>query len=374
MAIAHDCTRFNELASFIECERPVSRSGFMLDTYFTNRRTRAEKLEFRHYTMDDACPLFYTGACDKPLMVKPQGESFGLTEKAFPTIKAKTQIKGCDVDERRIDKFGNVTPVGRQRFDDAFNHNMMALLDGLRATHIAEAVNLLKYGRYVLSDSANSDMGVCDFGRKESLANIDLTEGGESGGLCDPCANPSDIFEGILTEMAACGGVAGAVDIHHSRESWQAMRAHIEREEIRYQMESGLTGTAQTLATGFNDVVFKGSTNGGQIRHWVNLAQYKDFDGETKPVLDAGEMLIVSGQAFGGNRVFRTVSSDNYEELATGQDLFIYDGIEQYRRECRAYEPWIEEYHLMVPTNVNGAALVKAVGEDCEPCVQCEEC
>lgn len=373
MAIPHDCTRFTELVSFIECQGETSRSGWFLDYFFRDRRTTAEKLEFRNYQKSDAAPLFYVGACEAPNIVKPQTESFGMIEAAFPSIKAETKITGCDVDERRILPNGDVLPVGMQRFNEAFNHNMSAITEGLRATHTLEAISLLKTGAYILPDTETTNVGTLDFGRNTALAAIDLV--GTPNDFCEPCAKPSQTIENIAREMGKCGGLAGVIDVVHSPESWRAMEAHVEREEIRYQTPSGLTGTQQTLFTSYNDVQFKGATNGGQIRHWVSFAMVTGYDGVLAPVLAPGQMLIASRAAFDGQRVFRTITSDNREMLPNGQNFFLYDDLEkEYNRKCRSFAPWIEEYHLMVPSNVNGATVIQAVDPTCEPCVQCEEC
>ena len=79
---------------------------------------------------------------------------------------------------------------------------------------------------------------------------------------------------------------------------------------------------------------------------------------------------------FGGQRVYRTVSSDNREFIPDGGlPFFVYDDLEkEYNRKCRAFEPWIEEHHVLVPANVNGAALVRVTDDDAEVCIPCEAC
>lgn len=375
--IAHDCTRQSELVAFIECQNPSWRSGWYLDTFFTDRRTRAEKLEVRKYSKSSSAPLFYTGACLPPNLIKGPTESLNLQELTWPTIKAETKITGCDVDERRILPNGDLVPVGIERFNNAFNWQMMGLFDGLRATHTSEAITLLKTGGYILRSSETETLGTVDFGRNAAIANIDLV--GTSDDFGTQCSRPFQVIEAITREMARCGGIAGTIDIIYGETAWRMIEAHDERNAIKFDQAPSLYGTISpngpAMFTSYNDVQFKGVTNGGTLRHWVDNSQYLDHTGTLQSTIAPGEILIVSGAAFGGQRVFRTVSSDNREFIPEGGlPYFVYDGIEEYNRKCRAYEPWIEEHHLLVPSNVNGAALVQVTADNAEACVACEEC
>jgi len=376
--IAHDCTRQFELVSFIEQQQPSQNSGFYLDTFFTDRRTQAEKLEVRKYSKQETAPLFYTGACLPPTLIKGPTESLSLLELTFPTIKAETSITGCDVDERRILPDGTLLPVGMERYNEAYLYQTSALFDGLRATHSSEAITLMKTGGYVLRTSATETLGTIDYGRAAELANIDLT--GTNDDWSQQCSRPMNVLESIMQEMGRYGGIAGVVDIIYGAAAWRTMEAHDERNAIKYDVLPTLVnmvgGVGTSPFTSYSDVQFKGTTNGGQLRHWVNYAQYLDHTGTLQPVLAPGEIMIVSGAAFGGQRVFRTLTSDGREFIPAGAlPYFLYDDLDrEYNRKCRSFNPWIEEYHLMVPANVNGAALVRVTDDAADPCVACEDC
>lgn len=372
--IVHDCTRLVEVASFIQETRPEANSGWFLDYFMRKRRTRAEKLEFRKYITGSYMPLLYSGACLPPNLIEKPNESISVAEMTFPVIKAEGKITGCDVDERRILPDGTVIPVGRQRFDEALNWEMKAIIEGLRSTHIHEAITLLKTGGYILhSDRDDGNMGVLDFGRADELKYIDLS--GTDEGWERVCTKPIKTIESIMRHMAKYSGISGAVDIVYSQTAWEAMEAHDERESIKYQNNPLFGGFDATVFANYNDTQFMGSTNGGKLRHWVTNAQYIDHTGQLVDVLEQGEILIVSKAAFDAQRVFRTITADNREELPAGADFFLYDDLEEeYNRKCRSFAPWIEEYHLNIPSNVNGAALVRVVPEDFQACVACEEC
>jgi hypothetical protein len=256
---------------------------------------------------------------------------------------------------------------------------MMAVLDGVRATHISEAITLLKTGGYVLHSSGTENMGTVDFKRNANLSAIDLV--GTNDDFCNQCAKPFDVFEQIGREMGICGGMAGTVDIIYGVSAWNAITAHEERDAIKYSQRPGSSfdrslGGNNTPFFAYNDVQFKGETNGGSLRHWVSHAMYLDHTGLAVPVLAPGEVLIVSKDAFDGQRVYRTVSSDNREFIPdAGLPFFLYDDLEkEYNRKCRSFEPWMEEHHLMVPGNVNGAVLARVTADNCDPCVACEDC
>ena len=377
--IPHDCTRQAEVVAFAETQQPSAKSGWFLDYFFTDRRTRAEKLEIRKYSKASALPLFYTGACLPPNLIKAPAESLTLQELTWPTIKAETKITGCDVDERRILPDGTIIPVGIERFNNAFNWGMMGLIDGLRATHISEAITLLKTGGYVLHSSASETLGTIDFGRAAELSSIDLS--GTNEDFVQQCARPFDTLEAIGREMSKHGAVSGGIDIIYGPVAWKTIAAHEERDAIKYQQRPGstfdrsLSSTLEPFLT-YNDVQYRGETNGGMLRHWVSFAQYIDHAGQLQPVVAPGEVLIISNAGFGGQRVYRTVSSDNREFIPDGGlPFFVYDDLEkEYNRKCRAFEPWIEEHHVLVPTNVNGAALVRVTTDDAEVCISCETC
>lgn len=375
MTIVHNCSRQVQLVSYIETVRPTANSGWWLDYFFRDIRTRDERLEFRKWSRGKVLPLLYTGACLPPNLIDRATESLTQKEISFPTIKAEGKITGCDVDEERINKEdGSLVPVGIQRFDKAFNETMSQIVEGLRATHIHEAITLLKTGGYVLhSDRDDEDIGTIDFNRADELRDIDLT--GTPEGWDSMCSKPLKTIEAIVREMGKHGAIANGVDVVYSPLAWEAMEAHEERQAIKASRDSIFGGFDASMFFNYADVQFMGATNGGQIRHWVNYTLYLDHQGNEVPALAPGEILIVSKDGFDGQRIFRTVTSDNREELPDGSlPFFLYDGIEEYKRKCRSFEPWIEEYHLNVPRNVNGAALVRVVPEDFESCVPCETC
>ena len=377
--IAHDCTRQYEVVSFIECQNPDVNSGWALDRYFTDRRTRAEVLEVRKYSKASVLPLLYTGACLPPNLIQAPAESLTVQELKWPTIKAETKITGCDVDERRILPDGTVIPVGMERFNEALNWGMMGLIDGLRATHISEAITLLKTGGYILHDSANSNIGTVDFGRATELSSIDLS--GTNDDFSEVCSRPFDVIEALVREMARCGGASGVVDVIYGPKAWEAVTAHEVKDSIQYGQRPG-TAFDRSFSSllepfmGYADVQFRGSTNGGTLNHWVSFAEYLDHEGNLVPMLAPGEILIVSAGAFGGQRIFRTVTSDGKEFLPEGAlPYFLYDDMDrEYNRKCRSFEPWIEEHHLFVPSNVNGAVLARVVADDAEICIPCVDC
>ncbi len=378
MPIAHDCTRQAQLVAFIECQNPDSKSGWFLDNFFNDTRSRAEKLNVRQYSKTPVKPLLYTGACMPPALIAGPVETATLLELNWPTIKAQTKITGCDVDEQRIDaKTGDLVPVGMQRFDAAFNLQMSGLIDGLRATSIADAITLLKTGTYTLYGDDGQIQGQIDYGRD---ARLDISFVGTPDDFCDPCSNPFDRIEEIGVIMAECGGVTGPLDIIHSKASWRAISAHEKRDAKAYNQRPGASfdrsfSSAIAPSFSYNDVLFQGETNGGMLRHWLNTAKYINHAGVLTDVIDDGDMLIVSRQGFGGQRIFRTVSSDGREEIpGNGLPMFIYDGIDEYEPKCRAYEPWIEAHPILIPRNVNGAALVTVTTPGCKPCVTCDEC
>lgn len=380
--IPHDCSRQAEVVAFIECEQPTARSGWFLDRFFRERRTRAEKLEIRKYSQASALPLLYTGACQPPNLIAPGAESVTLQELTWPTIKAETPITGCDIDERRILPNGDLIPVGMDRFNEAFRWGMKGLLDGLRATHISEAITLLKTGGYVIR-SKEGTLGTVDYGRKDELVGIDLS--GTPEDWTNVCSSPFTTFEAVLAEMMQCGAGGGGIDIIYGATAWKAAEAHMQRQRAidggnspdRLDVSRNLFTPEESLFLGYNDVHYKGATQGGQFRHWVSFARYLDYAGVEADVVAPGEILIVAG-GFDGQRVFRTVTSDNREEIPDGGlPFFVYDDLdEEYNRKCRSFNPWIEEYHLLVPANVNGAALIRVVEDDaeiCAPCVTCPE-
>ena len=375
--VPHDCTRQVEVLSFIEKETGKSaKSGFYLDRYFRKRRTRAEKLETRLYTKGNIKPLFYVGACMPPNLVKNPKETLVMKEFKFPTIRAEAQITGCDVDDRRITPDGMVLNVGMDRYDEAVNWGMMPLIEGVRQTHICEAINLLKTGGYVLHETLTGDQGTIDYCRDESLKDIDLS--GTDQAWNQLCSKPLKTIESILRAMRKCKGVAGEIDIHYSELAWEWMEAHSEREAIKYKMPPALpTGFNEMLVTEYDDVSFKGTTN-GTLNHFVSNACYIDHAGEEVDVLAPGEIMIIARGGFDGQRICRTLSANGREELPDGAEFFLYadhDDPQVYDKKCETYKPWLTERHLMAPGNPNGAVVVRVVPEDAtDICVSCDVC
>lgn len=373
--LQHDTTRQVGLFSFIEKRNNSDKSDWFLRQFFTTTTTDDEKLAIREYIKANAKPLLYVGACLPPHLVKAPEETLSLSELVFPTIKAEAEITGCNVDEGRLDtRTGEVIPVGQQRYTKELNRQMAGLLDGLKATHVSEAINLLKYGGYVLH-SKDGNMGTVDFNRAANLKNIDLS--GTDEDWSRKCSRPIKSIEAVVREMARCGAAASVVDVVYSDYAWQWMEAHVEREAIKFDTNPVIpTGVQESLYFGYDDVVFMGTTNGGRVRHWVSYAQYVDHNNDEVPVLDEGEILIVNSNGWGGTRVFRTVTSDNRERLPAGATFFLYDDLDrEYNRKCRTFNPWLEEYHLLLPRNVNAAALIKVVDASSgQPCVECETC
>ena len=378
--IAKDCTSLVQLVSFIEKVTGTStRSGWYLDRYFTTSTTEAEKLELRRYMRGNVLPLFYSGACQPPHLVKTATASITVKELEFPTLRAEANIDCKDVEEHRVSNTGDFVPQ-RQRYQEAVNWGMRPLIEGLRNTHISEAVNSLGVGGYVLNDSLNSNVGTVDFCREDSLKDIDLS--GTDYSWDKKCAKPFKSIESILREMARCNGVAGQIDVIYSELAWEWMEAHSEREAIKFRTDPAIpTGFNSELSAQYDDVLAMGQTRHGGliINHFVNHATYLDHEGNEVSPLAPGEIKIVT-QAFGGQRIFRTVSSDRREYLPSGiaNPFFLYDDPndpEVYNRKCRAYKPWIEVHHLLVPRNVNGAAKLRVVPEtSTNICFECETC
>lgn len=367
--IIHDCTRFVELVAFSREQSVSGKSGWFLDYFFRDRRTKAEKLEFRKYMKTPTTPLFYGGVCLPPHLIRSGAESLSLLNVSFPVIKAGTQITGCDIDERRITLTGKIIPVGKERFNETFKFKMAEVLSGLRMTHISEAISLLKSGSYILHTSEESDDGTIDYGRAKELANIDLT--GTDNDWCNACAKPMKTIGDIVRNMGKYQAASGTIDVIYSPMAWDAFMAHLERDGIKFS-ERPPQELYDKQALGYADVQFMGTTNGGKFHHWLSYAEYLDYKGETVPVVADGEIIIASKSAFDGQRVFRTVTSDNKEQLADGQNFFVYDDADkEYNRKCRSFEPWIEEYHIMTAGNINAAVTVKVVSEDCDLCLKC---
>lgn len=369
--IEHNCTRLTEVISFVEQEQSATRSGWFLDYFFRDRTTEAERLEFRKYTKGASKPLLYSNACLPPNLIDKSEESLTLSDITFPTIKAEGKITGCDVDDRRITPQGDIIPVGIQRFNEAFNWEMKNITDSLRATHIGEAINILRTGGYVLHSSADGNMGTIDFGRADELANIDIV--GTNEDWSGICSNPIKSIFDLTRGMRKYKAVSGVIDVVYSEVAWQAMQAYQERDGIKFDERPSETFTA--MLNTYDDVEYMGSSNGGKLRHWVSSATYIDHTGTEVAALNDGEILVASKAAFDGQRIFRTITSDNKEKLPTGAQFFVYDDLDkEYNRKCRSFAPWIEEYHVMAPANVNAAVIAKVVPADFEACVACESC
>lgn len=382
--IMKDCSSLVELISFIEKENGSSaKSGWFLDRYFTTRTTEAEKLETRRYMKGDILPLMYTGECEMPKLVKNPTAALSVKEFEFPTIKAEANISCKDVEEHRVSNTGNYVPQ-RERYRNAVNWGMMPLVGGLRQLHICEAIDVIGQGSYQLKTGtmgAVTSLGTVDFCREEELMNIDLT--GTDAAWTNMCSSPFKSIEAILRRMSRCKGAAGEIDVIHSELAWEYMEAHSEREAIKFRSQPALpTGFDANLYTGYDDVVFMGQTrHGGLIlNHFVNYATKLDHTGVESNIVEPGEIMIISRQSFGGQRVFRTVTSDLREYLPpnTSAPFFLYDDYndpEVYSKKCRAYKPWLEAHHLMIPQNANGAVKLRVLAEDAPaPCVNCEVC
>jgi Phage major capsid protein E len=368
--IVRDCTNLVELIEFRECNKPDANSGWLLDYAFTDTTTIAEKLEYRLYSKVSALPLYYSGACLPPAVIKGLPETVTVTQFNFPTIKAETKVTGCDVDEMRIRPDGTISAVGA-RWQETVNRAKSDMLDGLRATHIAEAVELVKTGGYAIRDKDANLLGTVNFNRDAALANVDLT--GTAEDFCKPCANPIKTFETLFRAMGRCGGAVGQLDVIFDSVSLGAFEAHLEREGIKYDQVPAISSKTRDIFTGYNDVQFIGASNG--MTFWLSHVQYYNQAGTLVPMLDPGEVMLLSKAAFGGKRVFRTITSDGKEQLPAGATVFLYDDPDlEYDRKCRALSPWLEEHHLMIPSNVNGAMVFQATDPLCAPCVQCEEC
>ena len=375
MPIVQNCTRFVELIDFMEKEKPTANSGWYLDRYFRKRYTRAERLEFRKYMTGKIKPLLYSNACLPPNLVKGVMDAITVTDMNFPTIRAETKIGCKEIDQRYIRPDGTIIPVGRARYNEAMNWGMMPLVEGLRERHKLEAIQVLCEGGYVLHTTEGKNLGTVDFGREEQLLNVDLS--GTPNDLSNVCSKPLKVLQSLIQNMARCKGIAGGIDIIWSQYAWDWFEAHDERESVKANQRPTLTlGLNDEMFFGYDDVQFMGTTNGGTLAHWVDNSLYCNEDGDEVPVLQPGEVMIISRGGFDGQRVFRTITVDNYEELPAGADFFLYDDpAEIYNKKCRSFEPWLEEYHLMVPKNVNGALKFKWVDPAAgDQCTQCEEC
>ena len=386
-----DCSRLVEVCSFREKEtNQTLKSGWFLDRYFPTRRTRAEKLELRKYMKGEACPLFYSGACDKPRVLKGRKQSVTVQQLTWPTIKAEVEVNGCDVDDHSVTPDGRLLMPGRERYDEAVNWEMMNLMDSMRLTHISEAVNVLKYGGYTVRGGKGplDVMGTVDFKREIEKWDI-LSETGPMGPWNDPCSNPFEFIDQMIRELGRCGAAGGMLDVIHSPESWAWLKAFDSRMAKCFDQRQTLPQNFDLeMANGYGEVEFKGTSNGGRLMHFVSYAEYKDWDEKTsddnpdqpgwvtKPVVDPGTIMVVNRAAFEGKRIFRTVTSDNAEQLPDNADFFMYDDpAEVYEKKCRAFRPWIEEYHLMIPGNIDAAQIACVVDpKAAPPCPPCENC
>ncbi len=369
--IIHNPKRLVQAVAFITENQPTAKIGWVLDYFVTDKTTEKKELEIRKYSKAPANPLFYTGACVPPNLIKKGTESLTLQNVTFPVIKAEGQITGCDVEEQRISKDGKVIESGKERYNLAFNEQMQALFDGLKATHILEVISLIKTGGYVLKDTANSNIGTIDYGRADELKNIDLVGGEQDWGSM--CGNPMKSIKAIVRQMRKYNAVANGVDIIYGAKAWEAMQAHEDKKAIAHNQ--GLQPAFVNEAEAFADIEYMGSTEGNKFRHWLSTAEYIDYDGTQKPFVEDTEIIIVSRNGFGLQRIFRNRTSDDKEQLPKGAKYFVYDDLDkEYNRKCRVFSPWIEEYHLLVPTNVNGACVVKVVADDFEVCTPCDEC
>ncbi len=370
--IIHNCKRLVQVISFILENQATAKIGWVLDYLVTDKTTSKKEIEIRQYSKAPSNPLFYTGACVPPNLIKQGTESLTVKSVDFPVIKAEGQITGCNVDDQLVDKkTGQVIEDGKQRFDLAFNEVMAELFDGLKATHILEVISVLKTGGYVLKDTENSNVGTIDYGRADELKNIDLVGGEQDWGSL--CASPMKSIKDIVRQMRKYNAVANGVDVIYGAKAWEAMQAHEDRKAIAHHQ--GLQPTFVNDAEEFADIEYMGASEGNKFRHWVSTAEYVDYDGKTKPFVEDGEIVIVSRNGFGLQRIFRNRTSDEREQLPPNAKFFVYDDLDkEYSRKCRTFNPWLEEYHLLVPANVNGACVVKVVADDFNACIPCDKC
>lgn len=372
--IVHNPTRIVDLLSFIEQQNPGLNSGWFHDFFFRPVRTDADRIELRNYATTTASPLFYTKTCLPPKLVTDPDETLNVNEFSFPVMKWETKINCTDVIGHRVDMMGG--KISRKKaFNDASRFKLKHSLESLRSRHILEAIHVLKQGGYVLNSSDNENLGTLDFGREPSLSNISLV--GTPNEWSEICSRPLNSIEVVIQEMARLRGIQGTVDIVMSALAWDWFQNHSEFEGMSFNSDSRVSQTkSQEPFFEYDDVHFLGSVQGGRIRFWRSDATYVELDGSTPDILEPGEILIASRNAFRGSKLIRTVTSDGAESLPSGMNFFFYDDLEkEYNPKCRTYTPWFEEYHLMIPGNVNAACVMQVVDPSkTNVCTECASC
>jgi len=359
------CDREVGLINFIEKQKIDLGSDFAYNNFFTKRRDESEFVELRNYVEGDIMPAFHSGQCDLPNIVKNPDRSVTIDRYNFNLIREEAKVDGCRVDEERVDERGEYYRPNR-RYDLAYNRSGATLVQRIRKLKYAQSWELLKYGAYTLYSDVDKEMGILDFKRDDALANIDLT--GTENDWCAACAEPMEVIEEIVQNMARCNAAMGNVNIIHSNTSWKAIQMHETLEAKLAQNPRQFSGFESLVNTQFAGVFFQGATNGGRFRHWTANGQYYSSNHELTDYVPEGYVLIAMSGSFGGLDLINPWSSDYRERLPDGVDFFMN---EDYDRKCRTTDQWIEHRSLMLPTNVNGAVLVKVVSDDCEFCKEC---
>jgi hypothetical protein len=359
------CDREINLITFIEKQKIDLGSDFAYENFFTRQTDESELIELRNYVEGDVMPAFHSGYCELPNIVKNPDRSITIDRYEFNLISEEAHIDGCRVDEERVDARGEYYRPNR-RYDLAYNRAASTLVQRIRKAKFAQSWELLKYGAYTLYSEKNKILGVLDFKRDDALANIDLT--GTENDWCASCAEPMQVVEEIVQNMARCNAAMGTVDIIHSNASWKAIQMHETLEAKLAQSPRQFSGFESLVNTNYAGVFFQGATNGGRFRHWTANGQYYSSNHELTDYVPEGHVLIAMRGSFRGLDLVSPWSKDYRERMPDNVEFFMN---EEYHRKCRKTEQWIEHRHLMLPTNVNGAVLVKVVSDDCEFCKEC---
>ena len=356
------CDREIELLNFIEQEQTDLGSDFAYSNFFNQLRNTAERVELRDYIVGDTLPAFHSGPCDLPKIVRTPERTVSIDSYDFNMIREQGDVTGCKVDDERVDERGDFFAPGA-RFDRSFNRESANLLARVRKVKFAQAWELLSFGAYGLYANPTTQIGALDFGREAPLKNIDLV--GTDDDWCMTCSDPSETIENIASNMAKTGAGGGILDVMHSPSSWKAMQMHEELDAFRFDTDRNFSGFQSMIDTTYRGVIFKGSTNQGRVRHWLAMGEYYGSDHVLRPMVEDGNILVVSNDSFQGLDLHNPWSVDYREILPTGLNFFLN---EDYDRKCRKTEIWIEHRHLMLARNVNGAALAKVVDVNCEFC------
>lgn len=364
--LQRDCDREIDLINFIEKEQVDLGADFAYDNFFQRIRNTAEKVELRDYMESETLPAFHSGACDLPKIVRVPDRTVNITDYEFNMIREQGDVTGCKVDEERVDERGDYFAPGR-RFDRSFNRESVNLFNRVRKTKWAQSWELLKYGAYGVYSSPTNQIGALDFGRVDTLKNLDIS--GTKDDWCEnKCSEPSDTVENIAREMSRCQVATGIIDVIHSASTWEVFKIHDAIEAHAFNSTRRFGGLDSQINDQYRGVLFQGETNGGRIRHWLSTGEYFGSDHVKRPFVEDGHILVVTG-GFGGLDLINPWSVDYREILPDGVDFFLN---ENYEPKCRKTEIWLEHRHLLLPRNVNGAALVKVLDPDtCEPCKDC---